>query len=95
MKILYTILFTLCFTTVFGQSIETITNKISDKICNCINGSINNYADIKPEFNRCYDIEFNQIFSLVDSSERKILLQDGALTKIKNEISKQEKKKLF
>jgi hypothetical protein len=55
----------------FSQSIETITDKISNKICDCIKDSINPYSEIKPEFNRCYDKEFNQIFSIVDSNQNK------------------------
>lgn len=31
------------------------------------------YEEIKPEFNRCYDKEFNQIFSIVDAMEQKLL----------------------
>jgi hypothetical protein len=72
--------------TSFGQSIETITEKLSDKICSCIKDDIISYSEIKPEFNRCYDKEFNQIFSLVNSAEQKILIQDGALEKVKNGI---------
>src|SRR5690554_2925574 len=72
--------------TSFSQSIETITEKISNKICNCIKDDLKSYSEIKPEFNRCYDKEFNQIFSIVDSKEQKILIQEGALEKIKNGI---------
>lgn len=72
--------------TSFSQSIETITEKISEKIYDCIKDDISSYSEIKPEFNRCYDKEFNQIFSLVDSEEQKILVQQGALEKIKNGI---------
>ncbi len=70
----------------FSQSIETITEKVSNKICDCIKDGINSYSEIKPEFNRCYDKEFNQIFSIVESEEQKILIQQGALEKIKNGI---------
>ena len=66
----------------FSQSIETITDKISGRICECMNDSIKSYSEIKPEFNRCYDKEFTQIFSIVDSSEQKILIEQGALEKI-------------
>ena len=86
MKKIATLILTLISLTSFGQSIETITEKISDKICGCIKDDIKSYSEIKPEFNRCYDKEFNQIFSLVDSAEQKILIQDGALEKIKNGI---------
>ena len=72
--------------TSFGQSIETITEKISAKICDCINDSITNYSEIKPEFEKCYDKEFNHIFSIVDSAEQKILIEQGVLEKIKNGI---------
>ncbi|WP_171817153.1 hypothetical protein [Winogradskyella sp. PG-2] len=44
------------------------------------------YSEIKPEFNRCYDKEFNFIFNIVDSNEHKILVQNGALEKVKNRI---------
>ena len=44
------------------------------------------YSEIKPEFNRCYDKEFNFIFNIVDSTEHKILVQNGALDKVKNGI---------
>ena len=86
MKKLTTLILTLSSFVCFSQSIETITNKISNKICDCIKDSINSYSEIKPEFNRCYDKEFNQIFSIVDSSEQKILIQQGALEKVKNGI---------
>ncbi len=86
MKKIATLILTLTSLTSFGQSIETITEKISDKICGCIKDDIKSYSEIKPEFDRCYDKEFNQIFSLVDSIEQKILIQEGALQKIKNAI---------
>lgn len=70
----------------YGQSIETITEKVSNRICECINNDMKHYTEIKPEFNRCYDKEFNDIFSIVDSKEQKILLEDEALEKIKNNI---------
>ncbi len=41
---------------------------------------------LPPEFNRCYDKEFNFIFNIVDSTEHKILVQKGALKKVKNGI---------
>ncbi len=44
------------------------------------------YSEIKPEFNRCYDKEFNFIFNIVDSTEHKILVQKGALEKVKKGI---------
>ncbi len=70
----------------FAQSIETITQKISNKICDCIKNDMVAYEELKPEFNRCYDKEFNFIFDLVDTEEHKILIQQGALTKVKNGI---------
>jgi len=72
--------------TSFSQSIETITEKISNEICDCIKDDLKSYSEIKPEFNRCYDKEFNQIFSIVDPKEQKILIQEGMLDKIKNGI---------
>jgi hypothetical protein len=77
---------TLISLTSFSQSIETITKKVSYKICDCIKNDISSYSEIKPEFNRCYDKEFNQIFNLLDSAEQKILVQQEALEKIKNGI---------
>ncbi|ALJ00725.1 hypothetical protein DC20_19260 [Rufibacter tibetensis] len=70
----------------YSQSIETITKKVSDKICDCIKDDLTSYSEIKPEFNRCYDKEFNNIFSIVNSEEQKILTQPGALEKIKSGI---------
>lgn len=81
-----TLILLLVSLTTFGQSIETITEKVSDKICDCIHDDIHTYSEIKPEFNRCYDNVFNQIFSLVDSQEQKILVEQGALEEIKNGI---------
>jgi hypothetical protein len=86
MKKITTLILTFVSLTSFSQSIESIKEKVSDKICDCINNDISSYSEIKPEFNRCYDKEFNQIFSLVDSAEQKILIQQGVLEKIKNEI---------
>jgi len=86
MRKLTTLILTFLSLTCFSQSIETITEKISDKICNCIKDDINSYSEIKPEFNRCYDSIFNQIFNIVDSSEQKILLQQDILDKVKNGI---------
>jgi hypothetical protein len=86
MKKISTLILTLISLTSFAQSIETITEKLSNKICDCINDDINSYSEIKPEFNRCYDKEFNQIFNLVNSAEQKILVQQGALDKIKDGI---------
>jgi hypothetical protein len=86
MKKITTVILTLISLTSFSQSIETITEKLSNKICDCISDDINSYSEIKPEFNRCFDKEFNQIFSIVDAEEQKILVQQGALEKIKNGI---------
>ena len=86
MRKILTLILTFLSLTSFSQSIETITEKVSDKICNCIKDDIKSYSEIKPEFNRCYDSIFNQIFNIVDSSEQKILLQQGALEKVKNGI---------
>ncbi|HAY88562.1 MAG TPA: hypothetical protein DCY51_03915, partial [Bacteroidetes bacterium] len=86
MKKITTIILTLLSLTSFAQSIETITEKISDKICECMSDNLKDYSEIKPEFNRCYDKEFNFIFNIVDSAEHKILVQNGALDKVKNGI---------
>ena len=86
MKKITTIILTFISLTSFAQSIETITEKISDKICECMSDELKEYSEIKPEFNRCYDKEFNFIFSIVDSAEHKILVQNGALNKVKNGI---------
>ena len=86
MKKITTLILILVSLTSFSQSIELITKKVSDKICDCIKDDIRSYSEIKPEFNRCYDKEYNQIFSLVDSEEQKILVQQGALEDIKNRI---------
>ena len=86
MKKITTLILTLVSLTSFWQSIELITEKVSDKICDCIKDDINSYAEIKPEFNRCYDKEFNQFFSLVDSTEQKIIVQQGGLEEIKKRI---------
>jgi len=86
MKKITTIFLTLISLTSFAQSTETITEKISDKICECMSDELKEYSEIKPEFNRCYDKEFNFIFNIVDSTEHKILVQKGALEKVKNGI---------
>ena len=86
MKKTTTIILTLLSLTSFAQSIETITEKVSDKICECMSENLKEYSEIKPEFNRCYDKEFNFIFNIVDSTEHKILVQNGALDKVKNGI---------
>src|SRR5690606_16524863 len=86
MRKILTLILTFLSLTSFSQSIETITEKVSDKICNCIKDEIKLYSEIKPEFNRCYDTIFNQIFTIVDSSEQKILLQQDALDKVNNGI---------
>jgi hypothetical protein len=86
MKKITTLILTLISLTSFSQSIEKITEKISDKICECMSENLKEYSEIKPEFNRCYDKEFNFIFNIVDSIEHKILIQNGALEKVKNGI---------
>lgn len=86
MKKIGTLIFAFGCFSALGQSIESITEKVTDIICDCISDKITTYADIKPEFNRCYDKEFNQIFSIVNSDEQKILVQQDALEKIKNGI---------
>lgn len=78
--------FFISINTVNAQSIESITAKISDKICDCIDENINSYSEIKNEFNRCYDKEFNMIFSHVDSAEQKIILKAGSLNKVRDGI---------
>ena len=72
--------------TIFSQSVETITEKISNKICECIKNDLKTYSEIKPEFNRCYDKEFNFIFNIVNSEEHKILIKKGNLNKVKDGI---------
>ncbi|WP_431157806.1 hypothetical protein [Winogradskyella poriferorum] len=86
MKIITTVVLILISLTSFSQNIESITQKVSNKICECIKDDIKSYEEIKPEINRCYDKEFNQIFSLVNSTEQKSLVEKGALEKIKNGI---------
>ncbi len=86
MKKITTLILTFISLSGSSQSIQTITDKLSDKICDCIKDSIKSYSEIKPEFNRCYDKEFNQIFNLVNADEHKILVQQGSLEKVKNEI---------
>ncbi|PKQ46759.1 hypothetical protein CSW08_01250 [Confluentibacter flavum] len=86
MKNITTIILTLISLTSYAQSTETITEKISDKICECMSDELKEYSEIKPEFNRCYDKEFNFIFNIIDSTEHKILVQKGALEKVKNGI---------
>ncbi|WP_143017504.1 hypothetical protein [Catalinimonas alkaloidigena] len=85
-RITTTLVLTLLSVTGFCQSLETITSKIADRICDCIKDDVSSYSEIKPEFDRCYDQEFYQIFSLVDSTEHKLLTQQGALEKVKNGI---------
>jgi Zn-dependent M32 family carboxypeptidase len=70
----------------FGQSIQSITAKVTTEICNCMSNKIKSYSGIKPEFDKCYDKQFNQIFSIVDSEEQKILVQKDAIEKVKNGI---------
>lgn len=86
MKRITTFLMFLFGLTGSAQSIETITQKISDKICNCMNSNMTSYSEIKPEFDRCYDKEFNFIFNMIDTEEQKIITQQGALEKVKNGI---------
>ena len=86
MRILLTILSLSISFLGLSQSIETITEKVSTKICDCMDENMKSYSDIKPEFNKCYDKEFNQIFSIVDKDEQKILIQQGAMDQIKKGI---------
>lgn len=86
MKKYITSILTLLSLSSFSQSITSITEKVSDKICDCMSDELKSYSEIESEFNRCYDKEFNQIFSIVDSEEQKILIEEGVLEKIKNGI---------
>lgn len=86
MKKITLIILTLVSLTSFGQNIESITEKVADKICNCLKEDISSYEEIKPEFNRCYDKEFNDIFNVVNSEEQQILVQPGVLEQIKEGI---------
>ncbi|MFC6999964.1 hypothetical protein [Rufibacter roseus] len=86
MKKIATLILSLCCLSSYSQSIEAITKKLSDRICECISDDLTSYSEIKPEFNRCYDKEFNNIFSLVNSEEQIILTKPGVLEKIKNGI---------
>lgn len=80
------LIFTLVGLAGFSQTIDSITEKVADNICDCIKDDISSYDEIKPEFNRCYDKEFNQIFNVVDAAEQKLLLEDGALDKVSKAI---------
>lgn len=86
MKYIANLILSLGVITGYCQNLESITKKISDKICDCIKADIATYTDMKVEFNRCYDQEFNHIFNFADSEEQKILVQQGALEKVKNGI---------
>ena len=86
MKKIITLILTLSSLSILGQSVESITKKISTKICECVNPDVKNSSEIKTEFNRCYDKEFNFIFNIIDSTEQKVLIKDGNLTKVKNGI---------
>lgn len=86
MRYALSVIFSIISFNSFTQSIESITYKLSDKICECISADIQAYADIKPEFNRCYDSIYNKIFDIVDPSERKLLLEDETLMTISNNI---------
>lgn len=86
MKKITTLILLFIGLTSFSQSIQSVTNKISEKICDCMSNKMKSYSEIKPEFNKCYDKEFNQIFSIVDSAEQKILVKNGALKEVKNGI---------
>jgi hypothetical protein len=86
MKGVSTIVLIIVNSCLFSQSIESITEKISSKICECLKEDVKSYSEIKLEFNRCYDKEFNTIFSIVNSEEQKILVERDALAKIKSEI---------
>ena len=86
MKKIFILILLLISLTSFSQSIKSITEKISEKICDCMSNKIKSYSEIKPEFDKCYDKEFNQIFSIIDSAEQKILVGNGALEEVKNGI---------
>ncbi|AFU70536.1 hypothetical protein P700755_003967 [Psychroflexus torquis ATCC 700755] len=86
MRVIFTIAALLINLIGFSQSIQSITNKVSTKICDCMDNDMQSYSEIKPEFNKCYDKEFNQIFSIVDKDEQKILIGEGVIDKIKNRI---------
>ena len=86
MKYIANLILSLGVITGYCQNLESITKKITDKICDCIRADIETHTDMKVEFNRCYDQEFNHIFNLADSEEQKALVQQGALEKVKNEI---------
>ena len=86
MKKIVTLILTMFSLSTFSQSVESITEKISTKICECIDEDVKNSSEIKSEFNRCYDKEFNFIFNIIDSKEQKILIKNGNLTKVKNGI---------
>ncbi|SHM82759.1 hypothetical protein [Polaribacter sp. KT 15] len=86
MKKIVTLILTFSSLSILGQSVESITKKISIKICECIDENVKNSSEIKTEFNRCYDKEFNFIFNIIDSKEHKILIENGNLSKVKNGI---------
>lgn len=86
MRKIATLILSLCSLSGYSQSIETITKRVSERICDCIRDDLTSYSEIKPEFDRCYEKEFNNIFSIVNSEEQKILIQQGALEKIKSGI---------
>lgn len=51
-----------------------------------MSSDMESYSEIKPEFDKCYDKEFNQIFNSINSAEQKILTGKDALDKVKNGI---------
>ena len=79
MKKIVTLILTMFSLSTFSQSVESITEKISTKICECIDEDVKNSSEIKSEFNRCYDKEFNFIFNIIDSKEQKILIKKKIL----------------
>lgn len=70
----------------YTQSVESISNKLSDAICECLKKDMKHSSEIRNEFNRCYDKEYNLIFSLVTPEEQKLLLKDGIFQKINKQV---------
>ncbi|MES2730852.1 MAG: hypothetical protein V4714_03855 [Bacteroidota bacterium] len=73
------------FGSTYCQSLENLQKKFATKVCDCI-GELDNYEQLKPKLNKCYDSTMNYIFNGATSEEIKFYTGSGNLKLISQNL---------
>ncbi len=71
--------------TCFGQETEKFAKKIAGNMCNCL-GNVDEYKDLKPKLDSCYDKKINEAAIQANSEEIKIIGNINEFNKVKQSL---------